>query len=132
MRLQFEDDSDDFTASQAIPVSENFVDVPTSQGPVKSGKQKVCKDSDDAVPLPNPFPLPKHYPYNVEKALNNQKMTRDVMAKFISVIAGSMLNFKRYPTSQDYNNVAQSIITQFPHLKSPIGAPNVCFSVCLH
>ena len=52
-----------------------------------SCKSKVKKDEDDHVPLPSPFPLPKHYPYNVKTALNEKKMTKDTMSKFISMIA---------------------------------------------
>lgn len=50
---------------------EEMDEIELSQVPLlKSGKLKVCKDSDDVVPLPNPFPLRKHYPYNVEYALH--------------------------------------------------------------
>lgn len=118
MRLDFDDDSDD-SEEKSIKAAK------------KSKRVKVEKDIDDSVPLPSPFPLPKHYPHNVENALKMKKMTKEAMCKFVSVIAGAMLNYKRYPTSQDYYNVAQSVITSFPYLKSPTGSPHVCVSMYL-
>jgi hypothetical protein len=120
MRLKFDDEViiDNTVENEFDSTSTPFLVHTTSE---TSGKAKVKKDEDDRVPLPSPFPLPKHYPYNVESALNSKKMTKDVMSKFISVIAGTMLTYKRYPTSEDYYNVAQSVITKYPHLRSPAG-----------
>ena len=84
------------------------------------------------MPLPVPFPLPRHYPYNVELALNSKQMTRETTSKFISVVAGAMLSYKCYPTIDDYNNVGQSIIQKYPHLKSPVDSPHVCISIIIY
>uniref|UniRef100_A0A1X7UMC9 Uncharacterized protein n=1 Tax=Amphimedon queenslandica TaxID=400682 RepID=A0A1X7UMC9_AMPQE len=97
--------------------------VQMSQLPFKPKRGKVQKDDDDSIPLPSPFPLPKHYPYMVENALKTKQMMKDTMSKFVSVIAGAMSTYRLYPTSQDYINVSQSVITAFSHLKSPTGSP---------
>lgn len=34
-------------------------------------RPKIVKNEDDSIPLPNPFPLPKHYPHDIQCALNN-------------------------------------------------------------
>ena len=94
----------------------------SSTSTLKTKKTTVKKDPEDSIPLPSPFPLPKYYPYGVEQALNSKQMTRETTTKFMSCIAGAMLNYKRYPTSQDYNNVAQTVIDKYPHLKSPTGS----------
>ena len=56
-------------------------------------------------------------------------MTTETTTKFVSSVGGSMLSYKRYPSSDDYYNVAQSITMKYPHLKSPTGSPNVCFKL---
>ena len=68
-----------------------------------SKRRRVMKDSDDYVPLPDPYPLPKHFQQaNVEMSLNGGKMTRDTNRKFISAIASrSILAYKKYPSSED-------------------------------
>ena len=63
-----------------------------------SKKSKLVKTEDNAIPLPDPFPLLKHYCADVEVALANGKMT----SSFLSAVAASMLVFKRYPTREDY------------------------------
>ena len=49
-----------------------------------SKRRRVVKDLDDYVPLPDPYPLPKHFQADVEMSLNEGKMTRDTNRKFIS------------------------------------------------
>ena len=44
--------------------------------PVTTPKaRKIEKTEDDAVPLPDPFPLPKHFRSDVKVGLKNGKMT---------------------------------------------------------
>ena len=96
----------------------------------KTKKKSVSKDLDDVIPLPSPFPLPKHFSFDVEFGLQEKKMTRETTSKFITAVAGAMLNYKRYPSSDDYQNVARTIINKYPHLKSPTGSPHVsCFCI---
>ena len=45
------------------------------------------KDIDNAIPLPDPFPLPKHYCKDVEDALQQKQMYNDIAKKFYSSIA---------------------------------------------
>lgn len=88
-------------------------------------KRKVVKAPDDSVPLPNPFPLPKHYRHDVEVALSSKKLTKETRSQFLSAVASSMLTFKRYPTPDEYKNVALSICKEYEFLKSPVGTPEV-------
>jgi hypothetical protein len=90
-----------------------------------SKKPKVVKTKDDAVPLPDPFPLPKYYRADVETALANGKMTKENMSTFLSAIAAAMLVFKRYPTSEDYICVARSVLQKYSFMSSPAGTPYV-------
>ena len=83
------------------------------------------KDEDDCIPLPKPFPVPKHFTKDIEIALRNKTMTREINKKFISTIASAVLSYKRYPSASDYENVGLSIIEKYPFLKSPQGTPQV-------
>ena len=39
-------------------------------------QNKKGKTKDDAIPLPDPFPLPKHYQRNVEEALEWENVNK--------------------------------------------------------
>ena len=52
--------------------------------PKKVTRKAINKTSDDAVPLPDPFPLPTHFGAEVEVALESQKMTNTARIAFIS------------------------------------------------
>ena len=79
-------------------------------------KTTVKKEPNHTIPLPYPFPLPKYYPCNVELAVKSKQMTQETTSKFISCVAGAMLNYKFYLTSQDYNNVAQQLLISILNL----------------
>ena len=85
----------------------------------------ICKTEQDSVPLPDPFELPKNYKPNVELALKSGKITTDTNKAFLSTVAAAMFAYKRYPTADDYSNVARVIIHQYPFMKSPTGKPYV-------
>ena len=89
------------------------------------------KTEDDAVPLPDPFPLPKHYRADVEVALANGKMTKETTSSFLSSIASAMLVYKRYPTHDDYVGVARTILQKYSFMASPVGTPYVSNNLCL-
>lgn len=93
-------------------------------------RPKYEKTADDAIPLPDPFPLPKHYRTDVELALASGKMTKDTTAAFMSAIAAAMLVYKRYPTREDKICVARSIIAKYKFMASPIGTPYVSDHYC--
>ena len=97
--------------------------------PAKKRKLAVCKKEEDKVPLPDPFHLPKHFGTDVEVALATQKITQSARKSFISKVASSMLFYKRYPTSADYENVARTIISKYPFMRSPHRTPHVRFSL---
>ena len=73
-------------------------------------KSVVCKTEDDAIPLPDPFELPKHYRPDVEVDLKSGSMTEDTTRAFLSSVAASMFTYKRYPSADDYRNVARVIL----------------------
>ena len=88
-------------------------------------KSVVCKTEDDSIPLPDPFELPKHYRADVEVDLKSGSMTEDTTRAFLSSVAASMFTYKRYPSADDYRNVARVIIQKYPFMKSPTGKPYV-------
>ena len=77
------------------------------------------------MPLPTPYPIPLHFRSDVEVALNTKKMTKETKSAFFSAVAASMLAYKRYPSADDYRNVAQSVCERYSFFKSPIGEPYV-------
>lgn len=52
-------------------------------------------------------------------------MTKETRKAFFSAVASAMLNYKRYPTANDYRNVAASILAKYEFLKSPVRDPDV-------
>ena len=99
--------------------------TPTAASTPCRKKRKMRKTDNDSVPLSDPFPLPKHYRADVETALKLGKMTKETRSAFLSSVAGSMLNCKRYPTKEDYICVARSVIKTYPFMASPAGRPYV-------
>ena len=88
-------------------------------------KRQVVKTKDDEVPLPDPFELPKNYRPDVELALKSQKMTMTCTREFLSTVAGAMYERKKYPTKDDFMNVARSICKEYPFMKAPTAKPYV-------
>ena len=95
------------------------VDVPTK-------KRRCYKTEEDYIPLPDPFPLPKHYPCDVEIALKRRKMSSREKQRLFSEVASAMLRYKRYPSSDDRYCVARS---KYPFLKSADAKPYVSSQV---
>ena len=52
-------------------------------------------------------------------------MTLETNKAFLSTVAAAMFTYKRYPTSDDYNNVARAIATKYPFMKGTTGNPYV-------
>ena len=88
-------------------------------------KAKAVKSEDDSIPLPDPFPLPKHYPHQLESALATGKLSSKQKQAFVSEVASCMLRFKRYPSRDDYICVARSVISKYPFFKTNGGNPYV-------
>ena len=111
--------------------SESDSEVSTKTGSVSSKyslkalPKSVVKSPEDSVPLPDPFILPKNYRPNVTSALSTGKMTMETSKAFLSAVASAMFTYKKYPTNDDYSNVARTIITKYPFMKSPTGKPYV-------
>ena len=93
---------------------------------IKRKKREIVKTEDDAIPLPDPFPLPKYFSRDVEKALENNILPTRERRAFLSDIASSVLQFKRYPTRDDYINVCSAVCPTYPFLKATSGKPYVC------
>ena len=51
----------------------------SSHTPIPSKNWKFVKTEDDAISLPDPFPLPKHYNADVEVALASGKMMKETV-----------------------------------------------------
>ena len=94
-------------------------------------KKKIQKTEDDAIPLPDPFPLPKHYQRNVEEALKSGKMLTKERRMFLSDVASAMLRYKRYPSRDDYVSVSCAVIQAYLFLKSTSGRPYVSCCTCM-
>lgn len=92
-------------------------------------RQKIMKTEDDSMPLPDPFPLPKYYPQDVEVALREKKMSSKVKRKFISEVSSAMLCYKRYPTKEDYLCVARTVVQAYPFFKSCDAKPYVSYII---
>ena len=50
----------------------------------------------------------------------------------MNTIAGATFTYKRYPTSNDYANVARAIYAKYPFMKVPTGKPYVSWSACVN
>lgn len=85
----------------------------------------MVKCEDDCVPLPDPSPLPKHYPHQLDESLAKKKLSSKQKQNFVSEVASCMYRFKRYPDRSDYLCVARSIISQYPFFKPATGDPYV-------
>ena len=83
----------------------------------QSKRRRPNKTKDDDVPLPDPFPIPKHFCTNVEEALKSGKIATKERRMFLSDIASAMLRYKRYPTKEDYINVGRAVIQAYPFLQ---------------
>ena len=94
---------------------------------VNRKRKRTVKSEEDAVPLTDPFPLPKHYSTEVEVALKAKRMSMVTRQDFLGKVASSMLYYKRYPSSADYANVGRTIIQKYPFLRSPVGSPAVSY-----
>ena len=95
-------------------------------------KRKIVKTEDDNTPLPDPYPLPKHYPSDIETGLQKKELSYRHKQRFYTDIASSMLRYKRYPSKDDYVAVGRSIIAKYPFLKVPCGKPYVSHKIsCL-
>ncbi len=92
-------------------------------------RKRSLKTEDDDIPLPDPFPIPKNYRMDVDISLKSGKMNRQTKSAFFSSIASAILQYKKYPTKEDYVCVGRTIIVKYPFLKSPAGSPYV--SVCM-
>lgn len=78
---------------------------------------------DQEVPLPNPYPLPQHFPAVVEAGIVAENP--QIVPKFLSCLASSMLCYKQYPTRDEYVQVAQQVIDKYKWMLAKLGPPTV-------
>ena len=81
---------------------------------VNTGKR--AKTSDDSIPLPDPFPFPKHYSRGLEQAFKNGQLPRMERRPFLSDIAAAMLCYKQYPSRDGYVLFSCAVCKEFPLL----------------
>ena len=117
-------ENDSETTRPQINQEEECAHCSTQEQPQKK-KKLTQRGEDDIIPLPNPFPLPKHYGTDVEKALETKKFTKADRIAFIGKIASAMLYYKQLPTKMDYTNVSQSVLRKYPFLKLNAGITEV-------
>ena len=63
-----------------------------------------------------------HFQTHFEKALKLKQMSISNRRHFLSSIASAVFAFEKYPSREDYNCVARTIISHYPFLKAPTGA----------
>ena len=109
-----------------ILLSEDAVDDDITESEDKKSIHQVVKPAKKPKqPLPDPFPLPRHFTSEVELALSSHKMTRETNSAFLSAIAAAMLSYKRFPSREEYTRVAVDIIRTYSFMKPPNGSPTV-------
>ena len=81
---------------------------------LKSLPKTISKNKDHDIPLPNPFPLPKNYRSDVTAALETGQMTHETESAFLLAVASSISKYKKFPTKEDYVDVATCIIEKYP------------------
>ena len=111
---------DSFSVSVTKPSLEK-----TKESKFVVKKSMISKTEDENIPLPDPFELPKNFRPDVASALKLGKMTLSTNRAFLSSIASAMVVYKKYPSSDDYINVARTIVNRYPFMKSPTGKPYV-------
>lgn len=130
------DDDDEGISGSSVDLFEGTTKLGNNSAGVKRSitdedkievpcKKRSMKTEDDHTPLPDPYPLPKYYRADIEKALATGQLTKEVRSSFLSAVASSMLVFKRFPSRDDYVCVARTIIKKYPFLSSPAGTPYV-------
>lgn len=80
----------DSDADCPVPIDDIETDrqIVVENKNLKPGK-RFQKTDDDAVPLPDPFPLPKNYKTDVNVALKTGKMTRETKKQFFLLLLQS-------------------------------------------
>lgn len=66
--------------------------------------------------LPRPFQLPVNFNPTIADALRNETLSGKARTKFVSVIAEAIFRYKSYPTTEEYEHVAQQIVKKWPFL----------------
>ena len=77
-------DEPEITVSDSLSVSSSGVSACSS-------KKRVVKTEDDSIGLPDPFPLLKRYRAEVENALKEGCINKNIRSYFLSSVATSML-----------------------------------------
>ena len=82
---------------------------------VKIAVPSISKKKQESR-LPRPFQLPVNFNPTIADALTNKSLCGKPRTKFISVIAEAIFRHKSYPTTEEYEHVAQQIVKKWPFL----------------
>ena len=91
---------------------EDSIGIQTSSVVIVEGQE----DQD----IPYPFPFPCHYRSDIEMGLSLKVMPPLAFTKFLTRIAHVMFMYKRYPKREDYESVADQVVTRYPFMRSPL------------
>lgn len=75
------------------------------------------------------FSVPKQYSETVMAALTAKKISSNVRAQISQDVATKMLGYCKYPTSDQYEVIAQKIVATFPVLRDSMGTGYVSVSL---
>jgi len=73
-------------------------------------------------PLPIPFELPRNYHKDVTEELSHNRLSGKARTKFIASVCSAIFKYKSFPTTPEYNHVADQIVEKYPFLKSKSGS----------
>lgn len=76
------------------------------------------------------FTIPKQYSGTVMAALTTKKISSNVRAQISQDVATKMLSYCKYPTADQYEVIAQKIVSAFPVLKDSMGVGYVSIAEC--
>ena len=110
--------SEEVPASKRCKLMEPEKPTTSAKYILKTFPKTISKTNDRDVPLPSPFPLPQNYRADVAAALEAGQMTTDTEKAFFSSIASAIFKYKKMPTTEDYIDVATSIIKKYPFFKA--------------
>jgi hypothetical protein len=71
--------------------------------------------------LPMPFDLPLNFQPNIQAGLDEENLTGEARAKFITSMAESIYRFKSYPTKEEYEHVANQVVNKWGFMETKTG-----------
>ncbi len=78
--------------------------------------KRIAKKREEEPPLPQPFELPRNYPRAVQEGLGKGALTGKARTKFISAVAAAVFRYKSYPSRDEYDHVAEQVVSAYPFM----------------